>query len=323
MTLPHTSSSRHSLRILTLVAALALPATAWGQDAADKLDRLRPSPDPGRWIVKWAASGEQAFQVDRDQIVDLDRRDIQDEGEYTFGASFTGAFPRYADFSLSPLVTVNPYLFDEQDETSAWSIRARIQRKITIPQDQDLVAARESHGAILPYVSYQYGRSFTGIFDDRQSDDQQFAFGAAFTNVFCAGVNAQTGECAGEPGSEYTVTVSWSELDSSDNENDRRGPKLRVEWQGPAFAGVALWVDASAESRIYSSLLADGGGRVAEAERYTLAAGFDVTDWARRTLGVSEEIEVRIGARWVTVEANRAALERDDFAIVPTISWAR
>lgn len=321
MTSPRAALSSKPVKILTLLALFTLPSTAWGQDAADKLNRPTPSPQADPWSVQWAASVEQAFQVDRDQLVDLDSSDIQDEGEYAVGAAFKADFPRYAAFSLSPLVAINPYLFDEQDEASAWSITARVQRKFVLPQGRTLAGESEAHSGILPYASYRYGQSFEGVFDVGKADDQELALGAVFTGVLCAGAKSLTGECGGGTHSEYTVTVSYLELDSSDDDDDRHGPKVDIKWEMPAFSGTAVWIDASADFRTFDSLPADSGSRVAEAERYVLGAGLDVSGWARRTLGVPTDVDVKIGARWVRVLANRAALERDEFAIVPTLAW--
>lgn len=307
------TSGRKTCRLLILLAGLALPSTAWGQEAVDKLNQPEPSPDPGEWTVKWAASAEPAFQIDRDRIRDLDPRDVQDEGEYTLAATLASSFPRLVEVSFSPSVTINPNWFDEQDETSGWSLTAQVRRKIELPQGAG--SARQGPLAVLPFARYKFGQSFDGILAGEETDDRTFAVGATLANIVCVAVG-----CA-DPALANELTVSYSELDSSDDDNDARGPTVAIDWSHPAFADTAVWINASADFRTYESLSADSGGGAAEAERYSVAVGLDVSRWARPRLRASDEVEVRIGLRWVRIDANRAELEREDFAFIPTISW--
>lgn len=306
--------SRKTCRLLILFIGLALPSAAWGQEAVDKLNRPEASPEPGQWIVQWAASAEPAFQIDRDQVADLDPRDVQDEGEYTVGATLKTSFPRLVELSFAPSVTISPHWFDEQDETSGWSVTAQVRRKIEFPHGSE--AARRGL-SVLPFANYKLGESFDGVFAGEETDDRTFAVGATWANVLCAAVG-----CVDDPALTDAFTISYSELDSSDDDKDARGPTLEVAWDRPAFSDTVVWLKASADFRTYDSLSADSGGAAAAAERYSVAVGLDVSGWARR-LGVSEKAEVRIGVRWVRVDANRADLEREDFALIPTISWKR
>lgn len=307
--------ARKTCRLLILLAGLALPSAAWSQEAVDKLNRPEPSPQPGRWTVQWAASAEPAFQIDRGQIGDLDPRDVQDEGEYTLAATLKTSFPRLVEVSFAPSVTITPNWFDEQDETSGWSLTAQVRRRIELPQGPG--SARRRPPAVLPFATYKIGQSFDGIFDGPETEDRTFAVGATLANVLCAAVG-----CVDDPARKSELTVSYSELDSSNADKDARGPTVEAEWSRPAFGDTAVWLKASADFRTYDSLSADGGGS-AESTRYSLAAGLDVSGWARRDLGAPKEVEVRIGVRWVRVEANRLDLEREDFAFIPTISWKR
>lgn len=316
MIAPRPTPGREACHLLILLAGLALPSAAWGQEAVDKLNRPKPSPQPGEWTVQWAASAEPAFQIDRDQIGDLDPRDVQDEGEYTAGATLKTSFPRLVEISFTPSVTINPNWFDEQDETSGWSFAAQVRRRIELPQGPG--SARQRPPAVLPFAKYKIGQSFDGIFDGRETDDRTFALGATLANVLCVAVG-----CDDDPARKNELTVSYSELDSSDDDKDARGPSAEAEWSRPAFGDTAVWLKASADFRTYDSLAADGGGRSAESTRYSVALGLDVSGWARRNLRAPEAVDVRLGLRWVRVEANRADLEREDFAFIPTISWER
>lgn len=307
---------RKTCRLLLLLAGLCAPSAAWGQEAVDKLNRPEPSPEPGVWTVKWAVSAEPAFQIDRDKVADLDPRDVRDEGEYTMGATLKTSFPRLVEVSFAPSVTVNPHWFDEQDETSGWTLTAQVRRRIELRQGAG--PEGRAGAAVLPFANYTVGRSFDGIFDGQDTDDRTFAIGATLANLLCAAAG-----CADDPARTDRITVSYAELDSSDDDGDARGPTVEGEWKRPVFGDTALWLKASAEFRTYDSLLADSGGGAAEAERYAVAVGLDVSAWARRTLRAPEKAEVRIGLRWVRVDANRGELEREDFAFIPTISWER
>lgn len=310
-------SNRKIGRLLFLLAGVALPSTAWGQEAVDKLNRPAPSPRPGEWIVEWSASAEPAFQIARDQIGQMDPRDLQDEGEYALAASFKGSFPRLVEVSFAPSVTINPNWFDdEEDEASGWSLTARARRKTELPRGDGSAPRRPP--MLLPFATYTYGQSFDGLFDERDTDDRTFTIGATWANVLCAAVG-----CADDPARKNELTVSYAELDSSDDDNDARGPTVQIEWGRPAFGDTDVWLKASADVRSYDSLMADSGGGAAESARYTVAVGLDVSGWARRRLRAPKEVEVGIALRWVTVEANRADLEREDFALVPTVSWKR
>lgn len=307
---------RTTCRLLILLTGLALPSAAWGQEAVDKLNRPEVSPLPGQWTVQWAASAEPAFQIDRDQIGDLDPRDVQDEGEYTLAATLKTTFPRLVEVSFAPSVTINPNWFDEQDETSGWSLTAQVRRRIELPPGPG--SARQRPPAVLPFAKYRIGQSFDGIFDGPETDDRTFTVGATLANVLCAAVR-----CDDDPARKNELTASYSELDSSNNDKDARGPTVEAAWSRPAFGDTAVWLNASADFRTYDSLSDDSGGGSAESTRYSVAAGLDVSGWARRNLSAPEQVEVKIGLRWVRVEANRADLEREDFAFIPTISWKR
>ncbi|MDI6623089.1 MAG: hypothetical protein QME55_00025 [Brevundimonas sp.] len=310
------TSSRNAGHLLILLAGLSLPSAAWGQEAVDKLNRPDPSPTQDRWTVEWAASAEPGFLIDGDRIAQLDPRDVQDEGEYTFAATLKSEFPRLVRVSLSPSATINPNWFDGQDGTSGWSVEAQVRRKFEFPAGAGV--SRRPHRAVLPFATYEYGQSFEGIFDGPETADRTVTLGVTFANFVCV---AAAAGCVGGPEQEYGITVRYSELDSSNDDNDARGPTVEVDWTRPAFGDTAVWIKASADFRTYDSLSADSGGGLAEAARYSVAMGLDVSGWARRNLRAPDGVEVKIGLRWVRVEADRSDLEREDFAVTPTVSW--
>jgi len=304
------------MRVLAAIAMVLLPTAAFGQEAARKLDRPVPSPVPGAWTVEWAASAEQAFTIDGDKAADLDRTDIQDEGEYSIGATFTGAFPRYADIAFTPLLTLSPNIFDKDEEEGAWSFQTKISRKLPLQQDIKVP------DTFLPFISYKIGEAYPEFSTQDRSDDQTITAGMKLTNVI--------GILNGEKGTYYDLTLSYSEINASDDDKDRRGPKLSFEWARPYalewrpsyWRALPLYVEASVEQRRYDTLQADGGG-VAEADRYSIAAGLNLTRWARADLGFPDGTQLKVGFRYVSVDANRTELDREEWSFVPAITWER
>lgn len=319
------SRPRVLIAACSMATILAAPSAAWAQEAVRKLDEPTISPPFGEWTVKWSASAEQAFTFDRTEV-NLDLIDAQDEGEYTVGSTLKGSFSRFAEISFSPVVTVNPYLFDDQDETSAWSFRARLQRKIEITDAEVRDQRRADQDNIIPFVSYKIGRSFTQLFGGDATDSREFTIGSSYANILgylCKPEEAPRTGCTGGAGTQYKVTLSYSTLDSDNDDKDRRGPRLAVEWSRPIMATAALFVDASVDGRSYETLLADNGSETAEATQVALAVGVDVSRWARRQFRLSDNVEVKMAARWIMVEADREDLDRDEFSLVPTVSWVR
>jgi hypothetical protein len=314
------------MRFWIVLSLLALPATAFSQEAVRKLDKPALSPQYGDWTVKWSVSSDQSFAIDRDQFLKIDRDDIQDEGEYTAGARITGSFPRIAEISFSPLITVNPHFFDSQDESSAWSLKVNLQRKIETTNAMLRNERRREQDNIIPFVSYRYGQSFDGVFEHRSANDHEVVAGTSYTNVLgylCAADETPRERCTGEAGTQYKITASYSQIDSSNDDRDRSGPKLALEWQRPFLATSGLFVNASAERRFYEELRSTDGTEDAEADQYSVAIGVDLSRWARRTFSLPDQVDFKISARWIGADSNNTTLERDELAIVPSLSWSR
>lgn len=313
------------MRIWLAIALLALPSAAWGQEAMQRLDEPTQSPAPGQWTVKYSASAEQAFKYDADTDQDLDLFDSQDEGEYTVGMKLTGAFPRYADISFAPAIVVNPYLFDEQDEESSWSLRVRLERKVNITAAEVNGGPRADQDNILPFATYKFGQAYKGVFEREAKDSQEVGVGVAFANVLaylCKDGETDPG-CTGDAGTQYTVTLSYSTFDFEDDTKDREGPKVQVEWSRPITNFYGVWLDASAERRTFDSVLSDDGSGAADAGHYSVATGIDLSGWLHSRVRGSDHVSLQLGARWVRTDANRDDIDRNEFAFVPTISWKR
>ena len=322
------------MRIWILVtAAIALPCAASAQESLKRLDIPSLSPPAGEWTVKYSASAEQAFTDGFDELDDLDVLDSQDEGEYGFGVKVTGAFPRYAEISFSPTLVVSPRLFDnEEEENSSLSLRVRLQRKINVTRAEvygegpAAGTVRDDQDQILPFLSYKFGRNYSDIFGGDTTDGHEVAFGAAYANVL--GYLCKSGEmsatgCTGDAGTQYTVTFSYSAFNSENDAKDRQGPKIEFEWNRPVTNFWSLWVEASAERRSFDNLLSDDGARGADAGHYSVAGGVDLSGWLHNRVQGSANVSLKLGVRWIRTEANRADIDRNEFAIVPTISWLR
>ncbi len=295
-----------------------------GQEARKLLDKPTPSPPPWTWgAPQWSAAGEQTFKIDYDEDTDLDFADAADEGEYSVGAKFTLSGPRYFDIAFSPLAVANPYLFDNQEETGSWSFGTRLQRKIDLTEVAHNGARRELQDNLLPFLSYKFGQEFEG---DASNDTQEAIAGVAFTDVrgyLCEYTEApRLGPgCSGGGGTQYTLTLSYSATYSGDPDDERQGPRIQFEWTKPVTTYYGLWLDASIERRTYDSFKSDAGTEDADAGRYAIAAGIDFSGWAQR-FGASPDLTLKLGVRWVGVDANRESLDRDEFAIIPSLSWS-
>lgn len=313
--------------LVIAIATLALPTTVSAQEALKRLDEPAVSADSGVWAVKWSASAEQTFQLDYDFARDLDLMEVQDEGEYALGVEFSRSFPRIAELAVTPLITVNPHLFDDQDEASAWSVRTRLQRKIELTDAKVEGDRRPKQDEFVPFVEYTYGQNYSEIFGGSQTASQSVTAGVTFVDVIgylCRNQEtANARNCSGPPGTQYKVTLSYTFFNSEDDTRDRAGPRLATELKWPFLASSSLWLDGAIEHRSYDSLLSDAGAEEASATHVSVTFGLDVSPWARRTFGLSDDAEFGIGARWVAVDGDRADLDRHEFLIVPTLSWKR
>jgi len=313
--------------LLISLATIAFPTTLSAQEALKRLDEPSISAESGVWDVEWSASAEQTFQLDYDSARDLDLMEVQDEGEYALGVEFSLSLPRVAELAVTPLITVNPHLFDDQDEASAWSVRTRLQRKIELTDAKVEGDRRPKQDELVPFVEYTYGQNYAEVFSGSQTASQSVSAGVTFVDVIgylCRNrETAKERNCTGDPGTQYKVTLSYTLFDSEDDTEDRSGPKLAAELKWPFLASSSLWLDGAIEYRSYDSLLSDAGSEEATATHVTMTFGLDVSPWARRTLGLSDDAEFGIGARWVTVDGDRADLDRHEFLIVPTLSWKR
>lgn len=314
-----------SARSILMAAALAVvPTHLSAQEALKRVDSASVAGGGGAWSTDWSASAEPTFAIEYDDARSLDLTEVQDEGEYALAVKVSGPLADLATLSFTPRVTLNPHLFDDGDETSAWSIRSRLARTVQLTDAEVGGVRRAKQDELIPFVEHSYGRNYADLFRGTGTASQSYTGGITFVDVLaylCArGESADDRNCRGGPSFVYKVTLSYTQFDSDNDDKDRAGPKLSAELRWPFLSTSSLWLDGAYEQRDFDSLLNDSGTDQARSTHLNVTLGIDLSPWARRTFSLGEKADFGIGVRWVNVEADRGDLERNDLLLVPTFS---
>lgn len=244
--------------------------------------------------VDWTVEASPILAIDRADFEELERADIMDQSEFSLAAEFVQEWPNDWDIRVGPKVALNPNWLNEADETSAVSMEASVDRQI------------RSHWF---GVKYALGANYDGILDNWKKSDQTIS-------------PIYRGEAKFEPGLTLRWGAEWQFVNSSDDAGSFDGPSLSFKFIKDKFgsAPFGLSLSASSQWRRYDSRIADDGIAHADADRIRLQADLLLTEGMHQMLPEMKGIGFKLGLRWTQTNSNVAALEGDEWAVVPTFS---
>ncbi|HEY0086417.1 MAG TPA: hypothetical protein VGB65_10960 [Allosphingosinicella sp.] len=313
------------MKRLIVAGALAMAATpALAQPAAAPAD---PAKKP-----VWSGGVELSFspRIGKQQPFGTSEELIDEsEGELSVSIKRTNTVGRLP-LQLKAGISTSPQYFDEGDPESGYFGEITVGDAF-IPLTTYLVrGTAEKTDAVSdarrPYARYRYTRIHNGFLDGFARDEHQATLGFRFRNVvtiMCDVADlppADEEACSKEPGVSFEVRTELNRIWSSDRNEERFAPQVRLDITSRRlWGGARIFGRGQIEARFYDHARAAATGKRREDWRLRLTGGVDVSEAVARAVpGAELELAAQFQRRWSSDETK----EHSRFYFVPALTFS-